>query len=298
MTLITEDGTGVSGGNGYTTKAFVDAYFVDRDNAAWTGTDTVKDAAIVDATDFIDARWGLRFLGNKQFQDISAGRATLTFTGQPADTETVTIGLRVYTFNTILGGANSVLIGASTEASILNLVNAISAAVGQAGVTYGSGTVIHADVSAKEGVGDTMIAEANEKGTAGNGIVTTDTVANATWSSVTLIGGGDIREPQPLEFPRLNLFDREGLVVNGIPAKLQQATAEYALRVLTAALMPDPTVDATGKAVTLKREKVGPIDVTTQFEEGGGASNVIRSYPAADRLLSEYVKAGGRVLRG
>jgi len=298
MTLIAEDGTGVSGANAYTTRAFVDPYFVDRGTTAWTGSDDVKDEAIINATDYIERRWGLRFLGKKEFQDISAARATLTFTGQPADAETVVIGSQTYTFNTVLGGANSVLIGATTEASILNLVNAVLATATAAGTEHGIGTVVHADVTTEEGVGDTLIAEAKEKGTAGNGIVATTTVVNATWSSATLTGGGDVRIPQPLEFPRINLIDRAGFVVAGVPLKLEQATAEYALRALTAALLPDPTIDASGKAITSKREKVGPIDVETRFESGGASSNLLRPYPNADRLLTEFIKVGNRVIRG
>jgi hypothetical protein len=302
MAVKVEDGTGVSGANSYIATAFVTTYLTDRnretENSWSTALTAAQDGAVVAATDFIEQRWGERFLGSKEFRDISAARATLTFTGQPADTETVVIGGTTYTFNTVLGGANSVLIGASVEASISNLFNAILATATAAGVTHGVGTVAHTTVTAVEGVGDTLIAEAKEKGTAGNGIATTDTVANATWSSVTLIGGGDVTVPQPLSFPRLNLLDRDGLSVRGIPLKLQQATAEYAVRALSAALMPDPTIDATGRTINRKREKVGPIEVETQFEEGGSLSQLIRPYPAADRLLSEYVASTGRIVRG
>ena len=142
-----------------------------------------------------------------------------------------------------------------------------------------------------------MIAEAKAKGTAGNGIATTETVVNATWSSATLLGGGDVLVPQPLSFPRLRLFDREGLEIRGIPLKLEQATSEYAFRALTIILMPDPVIDASGRTVTLDREKVGPIEVEKRFEEGGALSRLIHDYPAADRLLSEYITAKG-VIRG
>lgn len=301
MTFTVEDGTGVSGANAYTTVAEYKNFHTER------GTQSVLDAdftdpeiqqAIVRATDFIEQRWGLRFLGQRQFRDISAARATLTLVGQPTDTETVTIGSVVYVFNAVLGGANSVLIGASTEASIQNLFNAIAAIPTEAGVTHGVGTVVHPLVKADEGVGDTLIAEALLKGTAGNGVVSTTTVTGATWSSATLLGGGDVRIAQPLSFPRLNLLDREGLTIHGIPDKLKFATAEYAVRALTAALMPDPTIDASGRTVVAKREKVGPIEVENRFEEGGALSQLIRPYPAADRLLSEYVSSGGRVIRG
>lgn len=302
MTLIIEDGTGVSGANGFVSATFVLSYLTDRDRQAqnsWdSSTSAAQEGAIVSGADFIEQRWGTRFKGRRQFRDISSGRSTLTFTGQPADAETVVIGARTYTFNTVLGGADSVLVGASTEASILNLVNAVLATASQAGLTHGNGTAAHADVTAEEGVGDTMIAVARAKGTAGNGIATTDVVALASWGSATLLGGGDIQVPQPLSFPRVNLLDREGLQVLGIPDKLRWANSEYAVRALLADIMPDPTIDPTGRSIAGKREKVGPIEDETRYEPGGAISQLLRPYPAADRLLSEYVTAGGGAIRG
>ena len=153
-------------------------------------------------------------------------------TAQPSPAETVTIGATVYTFD------SGVAIGASIEATIDNLITAVST---------------HPDVEPKAGVGNTMYVEAKAKGTPGNAIVTTETITTGgSWSSVTLLGGADVLTPQPLSFPRLQLFDREGLSVHGIPGRLKFANAEYAVRAVTAALMPDPTIDATGRAVTRK----------------------------------------------
>ncbi len=302
MTLILEDGTGVADANAYTTATEVTAYLTDRDRQTengWDGKSTAeRDAAIVKATDFIEQRWSDRFMGRRKFQDISAARATLTLTGQPADAETVTIGSVTYTFNTSLGGANSVLIGASTTVSIQNLDRAIAAVVTEAGSTHGIGTVAHPDVTGKEGFGDTLFVRAKKKGTAGNGIATTETLVNASWSSATLRGGGDVVTPQSLSFPRSNLLDREGLVVGGIPPKLKAATSEYAIRAVAANLMPDPTVDGSGRTIVRLKEKVGPIETDTAFERGGSLSQLLRPYPAADRLLSEYITGGGAVVRG
>jgi len=281
MTLILEDGTGVSGANAYVDAAFVTAYLTDRnretENSWSTAGATAQEGAVVAATDFIEQRWGLRFLGRREFQDVSAGRATLTFTAQPISSETVTIGTAVLTF-----GAG-VAIGATVAETIDNLVAAL------AGDTQ---------VTAKAGTGDTMIAEAKEKGTSGNSIVTTETSTTASWSSATLLGGADPVTPQPLSFPRVHLRDREGLFVTGIPLKLKQSAAEYAVRALSSALMPDPTIDATGRAVIRKREKVGPIEEETEYVDGAAISQLIKPYPAADRLIAEYVTGTGRVIRG
>lgn len=302
MALIQEDGTGVAGANAYSNLTLVEVYLTERERLAenlWSGFTTAeREAAIIAATDYIEQRFSLRFLGNRQFADVSAGRSTLTFTGLPLDTETVTIDTVVYTYNTALGGANSILIGASVEASILNLVNAMSANSSQVGVTHGAGTVVHPTVSGAEGVGDTLIAEAKAKGTAGNGIATTETLTNAVWSSATLLGGGDVLVPQPLSFPRLNLLDREGLAVRGIPEKLRQATAEYAVRAIAAKLSPDPTVDAAGQMVVGTKVKIGPIETETRFSDSGSLGLLTKPFPAADRLLAEYVSPPGRVIRG
>lgn len=303
MALILEDGTGISGANAYTTAAAITTYLVERNRGAETGWDgvsgTEKNAAVIAATDYIETRYGLRFLGRRQFQNISVARGTLTFTGQPTNTETVTIDGIVYTYNTSLGGANSVLIGASVEASIKNLIDAISATSDKLGDTVGLGTVAHTTISASEGIGDRLIAEAVAKGTPGNDVATTDTVTLASWAAATLVGGSDTGEPQWLSFPRVDLFDREGLRVLGIPTKLLQATAEYAVRTVAGTkLSPDPIVDTTGQIVTEKSTKIGPIETKTSYSDGGSLAQLIKPYPAADRLLADYLLPGGRVIRG
>lgn len=127
----------------------------------------------------------------------AAAARVLTFSGTATDTQTVTIGARVYTFKTALSGAaNEVLIGANLTASRDNLVAAINGAAG-AGTTYGTGTVAHADVSAAPSSTDALTATAKAKGTAGNAIATTETLTNAAWAGATLTGGVD---PTAAEF--------------------------------------------------------------------------------------------------
>lgn len=302
MTFNVEDGTGVSEANAYVDVAYVTAYLKDRNRSTennWGTTPaSAKQAAIIAATDYIETRWSARFLGTKEHRDISRARATLTLAALPLDASEVVIGATTYTLNTSLGGANSVLIGASVEACIDNLVAAVLATASGAGVTHGVGTVANTSATAAAGPGDTLVAEADAKGTPGNDVVVSTTVVGAVWSSATLLGGGDIPVPQPLSFPRLNLLDRDGVVVHGIPSKLRQATSEYAVRALSSTLLPDPTIDDTGRAVVEKEEQVGPIKERTRYEDHGSVSQLLRPYPAADRLLSEYVLSGGRVYRG
>lgn len=102
--------------------------------------------------------------------------------------------------------------------------------------------------------------------------------------------------PQALSFPRVQLFDRYGIAVQGIPTNLKKATAEYAVRALLAPLMPDLEVDASGQQVTSKREKIGPLEEEVVLNSSASAK-LFKPYPAADRLLMDYINHGGRTYR-
>lgn len=302
MAVIVEDGTGVSGANAWDTAAFVTSYLADRNRASENGWNTVagnvRDAAVIAATDYIEQRWALRFKGRKEFIDISRGRATLTLTAIPLNSTTVIIGATTYTFNTSLGGANSVLIAASVAENIDNLIAAILADATKVGTAFGTGTVANVEATAEAGPGDTMLVVAKEAGTPGNGHTTTTTVAGASWSSATTTGGGDFAEPQPLSFPRINLIDSDGVTVRGIPIKLKFAMAEYAVRSLNSTLLPDPTIDPSGQSLKRKLERVGPLTTEVEYQEGGGVTQLLRPYPGADRYLADYISTPGRVIRG
>jgi hypothetical protein len=100
--------------------------------------------------------------------------------------------------------------------------------------------------------------------------------------------------PQALEFPRLCI---EGY--GGIPVCLQRATAEYALRALTAELAPDPVIDASGLSIVGSRKKVGPIETETTFASQGPGSSVqlLRPYPTADMLLRPVLLSSNSLVR-
>lgn len=100
--------------------------------------------------------------------------------------------------------------------------------------------------------------------------------------------GCKFREEQALEFPRNDTAD--------MPVKMKQAVAEYALRALTTVLAPDPTVDATGGKVLMKREKVGPVEEETQYSDSTSVS-LLKPYPAADMLLRGLIDTVRRVIR-
>lgn len=114
-------------------------------------------------------------------------RGVLVATDVFLDGETITIGTQVYTMVDVLASADDVFIGATTQASIDNLIAAINAGVGE-GTVYGVGTVQHPAVSAAQGVVDAMEVEANQPGQAGE-IASTETSATAAWGAATLVGG-------------------------------------------------------------------------------------------------------------
>lgn len=101
--------------------------------------------------------------------------------------------------------------------------------------------------------------------------------------------------PQALSFPRL-CIGQDGKVPDG----MQKATAEYALRVVTGPLSPDPALDASGRYTASTRKKVGPIETETHFATEGAlaAPVLLRPYPAADMLVRPFLRpSGGSVYR-
>lgn len=169
MAFVVEDGTGVAGSNSYASLTFANDYFSERAVAGWIGDDATKQAALIRATDYIEARYGYRFIGDQ----VATG--------------------------------------------------------------------------------------------------------------------------QSLSWPRTSAGDYTSAE---IPMKLQRATCEYAMRALTAALAPDPTVDsATGASVVTVKQKLGPLEKQLQVL-GSGYPSLVRAYPQADMLLQGLTRAAsGRTIR-
>lgn len=149
--------------------------------------------------------------------------------------------------------------------------------------------------------------------------------------------GSKKSEPQSLEWPRLDAYDNDRLLLassNEIPRSLRKACAEYALRAgLLGELAPDPPLpvpvqnmgqlhppsppsgDVVTGQVSSKSEKVGPIEEKTAFQTASEVSNIQRNknaqstlvadfnlpeYPAADLLLEELLRSNAqrRLARG
>lgn len=118
-----------------------------------------------------------------------AARATLTLTGLPLDTETITVGARTYTFQDVLTNVDgNVKIGATAAATINNLVAAINLG-GGAGTAYAAATTANTQVTAVDGPGDTVIFTAKAPGTGGNAYASTETLTNGSFGGATFAGG-------------------------------------------------------------------------------------------------------------
>ena len=117
----------------------------------------------------------------------------LTLTANAANTETVTIDGKTYTFQTVLTNVDgNVLIGASASDSIDNLIAAITGGAGS-GSLYAALTVTHATYTAAAGAGDTMDLSSIKQGTQFNGDAVTEGLANGSWgAAITSGGAGDV----------------------------------------------------------------------------------------------------------
>lgn len=122
------------------------------------------------------------------------------------------------------------------------------------------------------------------------------------------------QKDQNLEWPRLGAYDDDGFPLDGVdqlPRNLQKACAEYALKALVLGdLLPDPS-ETVGGALTMRRDKVGPLEEERQYGREGGNSGRdpvsglvstpnVPEYPAADLLMQELIKSfnSRRIVRG
>lgn len=123
----------------------------------------------------------------------AAATATLTFSGQPSNNDTVTIDGVIYTFKTTLtSAANEVKISTVDLAdTIINLRNAINRGAG-AGSRYTAATVHHPDISATA-TATTLVATALFPGTSGNALTKAEAGTSTSWDAGgggTLFSGG------------------------------------------------------------------------------------------------------------
>ncbi len=104
---------------------------------------------------------------------------------------------------------------------------------------------------------------------------------------------------QDTEFPRNELYNTRGDLVQGVPVHVVKATYEYALRWLRGgkSLLSDPSQDASGRSVKASEIEVGPVRERTEYSEY--SSYKLPEYPYPDGLLrSQGFIATGRTAGG
>lgn len=302
MTLIIETGAGVRGANAYLNAAYVTAYLTERgretENSWDSSTDAVKEASIIAATDYLEKRYFDRFKGQQKFtfKNVFA-EGTVTFTGLPVDQETLVIGGEdwTYTFvDNLSGEPFEVLIGATASDTADNLAAALNAVAGE-GTQWGQGTPQSRHTSAVA-AGGAVTLTALAPGAGGNLTALTGSPTNVT---LAVFSGGKDGGTQTLSWPREYAYDSRGNLISGVPDRLKQAISEYAVRAVSEALLPDPTVDPYAGQITARREEVGPIKEEVRYSFGTVGKFVFSPYPAADRLLRPLLLgSGGGVIRG
>jgi hypothetical protein len=128
-----------------------------------------------------------------------------------------------------------------------------------------------------------------------NALIAATEYADARWGEK--IKSRPLVETQALEFPRYQLYDRYGnLIEDAIPDDWKKAICLYAQASVAGTLYPTPS---TSSSKDLKRKKtvVGPI--TTEVEYQGSATDATwLKFPLADRLVKQFIYgAGGGVMR-
>lgn len=114
-----------------------------------------------------------------------------------------------------------------------------------------------------------------------------------TYSKIGWKGIKKYHRKQSLCFPRVELFDKDGDEVTGIPEELKQAVCEAGFISTTTSLFA--TKDASG---SVKRQKVDVLEVE-YYSENESSSEYISRFTVLDYLLSDFYKTknGSRILK-
>ena len=115
-------------------------------------------------------------------------QGSLTLQNQPTDGQSITIGLKTYTFQAVLTNADgNILIGASIAQTQANLYAAITL-TGVPGTQYATATTLNQDVDAIPFASNILVLTAKVGGTAGNSIATTSTLTAPNAFDATTLG--------------------------------------------------------------------------------------------------------------
>ena len=124
--------------------------------------------------------------------NIASAQATsvLTLAANASNGDTCTIKGRAYTFQTTLTDTDdNIHIGSDAEATIDNLVGAITLTSGTAGTDYAASQTVNADYTAVKTTAGSMTITAYASGTGANADGTTETGAQMSWNNATCVGG-------------------------------------------------------------------------------------------------------------
>jgi len=148
-------------------------------------------------------KFGTGTTANTSATAVKASSSTMTVTASTAGEAGNLVATTETSTNCSFGGttlsggedaqvANDVLIGVSAEASIENLVLAVTGGSG-AGTNYGTGTTANTLVTAVKASASTMTCSALQKGISGNLITISQSGTNTSWAggATTLSGGVD-----------------------------------------------------------------------------------------------------------
>lgn len=269
MSFTVEDGTIVADANSYATVTYVDAYHADMGRTDWAAlSPTPKTVTTVDATDN-----ELDITAHGYVNGAGPVRVTSSGTIPPgllADTD----------YWVIVVNSGSIGLASSYDNALIGTKIDITGA--------GSGTIRVVSYAAKQ-----------------QAIVRATRYIEQRWGLLFI--GTPVESDQALAWPRSDAYDVYGneIADDEIPEVLKRAVAEYALvSSRIGELLPRPAMGAqlesvtgtqTGDAgaVTLSRDKVGPIETERQYAGAGSMGTYWPRYPAADLLIGRLVRARG-----
>ncbi len=237
--------------------------------------------AVLDATGAAIASWTAT-------APVTAVAAAQTLTASAiANSDTVTIGAKVYTFQDTLTNVDGNVKRSGTLATDLaNLAKAINLN-GVAGTDYATAMTINTQVTATSDATHLVIT-AITAGTAGNAIATTETGANTAWGAATMAGGVDtVAATANLAKTTHGLAVDEGPFVlsnsgGALPTPLDNTTLYYI------ATVPD------ANKFTLTTEKGGDAII---LSAAGSGTNTMTKSSSLDAIWDYLKKFGAPFLR-
>lgn len=296
MAIVVEDGTGLPNATSYASVNTADAYHARMGNPGWAD---------------------------------KAASTVLHLGANPTDGDQIVLDEDTYTFKITPAANGHVKIGASVEATRVNLRHAING-TGVVGIHYFDGgpppdRTPHPTMRAGSWSGDSLTISAIVPGTSGNGLGSTWTFASASnyFDAGETSGGEDLKEialqratayadaqlgerwlgsrkkgpEQSLDWPRVGAEYADGHAVDedSLPQDLVDGICEIALVAIAGPLGVEEvgTDDASTQSETIT---VGPISISETLAGGGRPTSP--SYPRGMRLLEKLATSSGEAIRG